>query len=61
MFKYRYKCKKKAFTRYAKKWQDEKGKKSIESDLNKIKKYCSYVRVIAHTQVFQIKADEGSY
>lgn len=47
----RYKCKKKAFTKYAKKWQDEEGQKSIESDLNKIKKYCSYVRVIAHTQV----------
>ena len=35
----------------AKKWQDEEGRKSIEADLNKIKKYCSYVRVIAHTQV----------
>lgn len=47
----RYKSKKKAFSKNAKKWQDDEGKKSIESDLNKIKKYCSIVRVIAHTQV----------
>jgi len=46
-----YKSKKKAFTKYAKKWADEDGKKSIEEDLNKIKKYCATVRVIAHTQV----------
>jgi large subunit ribosomal protein L3e len=50
-----YKSKKKAFTKYAKKWQDEDGKKSIEADLNKIKKYCSSVRVIAHTQVKILK------
>ncbi|KAI6205651.1 60S ribosomal protein L3 [Aphelenchoides besseyi] len=50
-----YKSKKKAFTKYAKKWQDDDGKKSIESDLNKIKKYCSSVRVIAHTQVKILK------
>lgn len=46
-----YKSKKKAFSKYAKKWQDEEGKKSIEADLAKIKKYCTVVRVIAHTQV----------
>uniref|UniRef100_F1LC03 60S ribosomal protein L3 n=1 Tax=Ascaris suum TaxID=6253 RepID=F1LC03_ASCSU len=43
--------KKKAFQKHAKKWQDEDGRKSIESDLNKMKKYCSKIRVIAHTQV----------
>lgn len=48
---FRHKSKKKAFTKYAKKWGDEDGKKSIEDDLNKIKKYCSTIRVIAHTQV----------
>merc|ERR1712154_737840 len=41
----------KAFTKYAKKWQDDAGKKAIESDLAKIKKYCTVVRVIAHTQM----------
>jgi large subunit ribosomal protein L3e len=50
-----YKSKKKAFTKYAKKWQDEEGKKSIESDLNKMKKYCSVIRVIAHTQMKLMK------
>lgn len=51
---FRYNSKKKAFSKSSKKWQDEDGKKSIESDLNKIKKYCSTVRVIAHTQVCYI-------
>jgi len=50
-----YTAKKKAFTKYAKKWTDEEGKKSIESDLNKIKKYCTVVRVIAHTQTKLLK------
>jgi len=50
-----YKSKKKAFTKYAKKWGDEDGKKSIDEDLSKIKKYCSTVRVIAHTQVKILK------
>merc|ERR1719220_2122520 len=43
--------KKKAFTKCSKKWQDETGKASIEKDLNKIKKYCQVVRVLAHTQM----------
>jgi large subunit ribosomal protein L3e len=50
-----YKSKKKAFTKYAKKWTDEEGQKSIESDLNKIKKYCTVVRVLAHTQMKLMK------
>jgi large subunit ribosomal protein L3e len=50
-----YSCKKKAFTKNAKKWQDDEGKKSIESDLAKIKKYCTIVRVIAHTQMKVMK------
>ena len=32
------------------KWGDDLGKKEIEKDLNQIKKYCSVVRLIAHTQ-----------
>ena len=46
-----YKSKKKAFTKYSKKYESEEGKKDIESELEKIKKYASVVRVIAHTQV----------
>lgn len=45
------KSKKRAYTRASKKWQDEAGKAEIEKDLNRIKKYCSVVRVVAHTQM----------
>ena len=48
---HRYRSKKKAFTKYARKWQDTVGKKEIDKDLARIKKYCSVIRVIAHTQM----------
>eukprot|EP00344_Euplotes_crassus_P004832 CAMPEP_0197014260 /NCGR_PEP_ID=MMETSP1380-20130617/69604_1 /TAXON_ID=5936 /ORGANISM="Euplotes crassus, Strain CT5" /LENGTH=389 /DNA_ID=CAMNT_0042439143 /DNA_START=42 /DNA_END=1211 /DNA_ORIENTATION=+ len=44
-----YKSKKKAFTKYAKKYAESK--KAIQRDLERIKKYCTVVRVIAHTQM----------
>ncbi|GAQ92505.1 ribosomal protein L3 [Klebsormidium nitens] len=48
--------KKKAFTKYAKsKYGEGEGKKGVDSDLERIKKYCSVVRVLAHTQVKLIK------
>lgn len=47
----RYKSKKKAFTKYCKKWQDEDGKKQLEKDFAAMKKYCQVIRIIAHTQV----------
>ncbi|ELU16883.1 hypothetical protein CAPTEDRAFT_21042 [Capitella teleta] len=50
-----YRSKKKAFTKASKKWQDEVGKKEIEKDLAKMKKYCSVIRVIAHTQMKLLK------
>jgi large subunit ribosomal protein L3e len=46
-----YKSKKKAFTKYALKYEAEKKKRSIDLDIKRIKKYCTIVRVIAHTQV----------
>merc|ERR1711893_550606 len=46
-----YRSKKKAFTKASKKWQDEQGKKEIEKDFAKMKKYCKVIRVIAHTQM----------
>jgi len=53
-----YASKKKAFTQYAKKYTEKK--QEIDSDLARLKKYCSVIRVIAHTQVsklgFQKKA-----
>jgi ribosomal protein L3 len=45
-----YKSKKKAFTKYAKKHAEEGGK-NITRDLERIKKYCTVVRVLAHTQI----------
>eukprot|EP00741_Cyanophora_paradoxa_P008219 tig00000025_g7954.t1 len=44
-----YKSKKKAFTKYVKKYAD--GHKEIDAELARIKKYCQVVRVIAHTQI----------
>merc|ERR1711872_1161322 len=46
-----YSSKKKAFTKYAKKWAAEDGKKEIEKDFAKMKKYCTVIRVITHTQI----------
>lgn len=45
-----YKSKKKAYTKYATKYQKDGGKE-IEAELDRIRKFCSVVRVIAHTQV----------
>merc|ERR1712203_606583 len=39
--------KKKAFTKSA----DDLGKKEIEKDLNQMKKYCTTIRIIVHTQM----------
>ncbi|KAI4567959.1 hypothetical protein MJT46_007757 [Ovis ammon polii x Ovis aries] len=46
-----HKSKKKAFTKYCKKWQDVDGKKQLERDFSSMKKYCQVIRVIAHTQM----------
>ena len=45
-----YKSKKKAYTKYAAKYQTDGGK-DIEHELDRIAKFCTVVRVIAHTQV----------
>ena len=45
----------KAFTKACLKWKDDLGKKEIEKDLNQIKKYCTVVRVICHTQQTLLK------
>jgi large subunit ribosomal protein L3e len=45
-----YKSKKKAFTKYAKKHSETNGQ-SITRELERIKKYCTVVRVLAHTQI----------
>ena len=45
-----YRSKKKAFTRYAKKHAEDNGK-STARELERIRKYCTVVRVLAHTQI----------
>jgi large subunit ribosomal protein L3e len=52
-----FKSKRKAFTKYAKKYVDgEDGKSSsIDEELQRIKDNCDVVRVIAHTQVKKLK------
>ncbi|KAF3846420.1 hypothetical protein F7725_003498 [Dissostichus mawsoni] len=45
-----FKSKKKAFSKYSKKWQDESGKKQLDKDFAHLKKYCSTIRVLVHTQ-----------
>jgi large subunit ribosomal protein L3e len=45
-----YRAKNKAFTRYAKKHAEDNGK-SLERELERIRKYCTVVRVLAHTQI----------
>lgn len=47
-----YNSKKKAFTRYAKKYAE--GAKDIMRELERIKKYCAVVRVLAHTQISKV-------
>ena len=46
-----HKSKKKAFTKYCKKWQDVDGKKQLERDFSSMKKYCQVICVIDHTQM----------
>ena len=48
-----YKSKKKAFSRYVKKYAD--GQKPIDEELARITQYCQVVRVITHTQIRKIK------
>jgi len=47
-----YRCKKKAFTKYALKYTNKKG--DIDREIARIKKYCSVVRLIAHTQIKKV-------
>jgi len=48
-----YQSKRKAFTKYAKKFSNDPA--SIENELNRMKKYCQVIRVIAHTQIRKVK------
>ncbi|KAL0357125.1 UNVERIFIED_CONTAM: 60S ribosomal protein L3 [Sesamum calycinum] len=50
-----FKSKKKAFTKYSKKLETDEGKKDIQAQLEKLKKYASVIRVLAHTQIRKMK------
>ncbi|KAK6135353.1 hypothetical protein DH2020_030864 [Rehmannia glutinosa] len=49
------KSKKKAFSKYSKRLDTDEGKKDIQSQLEKLKKYSSVIRVLAHTQIRKMK------
>jgi len=49
-----YRSKKKAFDRYAARVADESNK-DMETQLNRMKKHCQVIRVLAHTQIKLIK------
>jgi large subunit ribosomal protein L3e len=51
-----YRSKKKAFTKYAKKYTANKA--SIDREIARIKKYATVVRVIAHTQIRKVKVSQ---
>lgn len=48
------KSKKKAFAKYSKTYETDEGKKSIEAQFEKLIKYSTVIRVLAHTQVWLI-------
>jgi len=54
LYKNWYRAKKKAFTRYQSKTAEER-EQNITRELNKMKKYCTIIRVIAHTQIQKLK------
>lgn len=48
------KCKKKAFTKYAKKYEKDGSSPQIDEQIQRIKDNCHRVRVIAHTQIKKV-------
>lgn len=51
-----YRSKKKSFARASGRWKDDAGKASLDSDFEKMKKYCKVIRAICHTQLSLIKS-----
>ncbi|CAF1020212.1 unnamed protein product [Rotaria sp. Silwood1] len=46
-----YAAKRKAFSKYSQKWNDDAGKKLLDNDFKQMTKYCKVIRVLAHTQM----------
>ncbi|GLT97056.1 hypothetical protein SLE2022_146410 [Rubroshorea leprosula] len=49
------KSKKRAFTKYSKKYETEDGKRDNQLQLEKMKKYCTVICVLAHTQIRKMR------
>jgi len=49
-----YRSKRKAFSKYAKRFANDK-RRTVDRELARIKKYCTVVRAIVHTQVRKVK------
>jgi large subunit ribosomal protein L3e len=56
MYKSWYKAKRKAFTKYSKKYAD--GNKDIATEIARMKKHCQIIRVIAHTDIAATKLNQ---
>jgi large subunit ribosomal protein L3e len=54
-----YTSKQKAFTKYAKKTSENK--EIVQKELDRMKKYCNVIRVIAHTQVRKVKLQKKAH
>jgi len=52
-----YRCKKKAFTKYQKRWAEAKteSQSPMQTEIERAKKYCQSIRAICHTQVSKVK------
>merc|ERR1719201_694908 len=53
-----HRVKRKAFTKYQKRWEETKGKGGDEpmaTEIERAKKYCQVIRAICHTQVSKVK------
>jgi len=49
-----YRAKQKAFTHYAARFADGANKKDLDYEMNRMKKHCHVVRVLAHTQIRKV-------
>merc|ERR1719158_1579747 len=56
-YKTYHKSKKKAFTKYAKRWTDvsKESGKPMEAEVERAKKYCQVIRALCHTQIGKVK------
>mmetsp|Transcript_32271 Transcript_32271/g.96100 ORF Transcript_32271/g.96100 Transcript_32271/m.96100 type:complete len:415 (-) Transcript_32271:121-1365(-) len=51
-----HKCKKKAFTKYQKRWSEaSKEGTPMKAEIERAKKYCQVIRAVCHTQIGKVK------